>query len=76
MGRDGMHRGYWWKIRKEGDDQEDQDVGGLTVLKRTLERYDRIVWIGSIWLRIGTSGGLYEYSNEPSGSIKCWEVLE
>jgi hypothetical protein len=27
--------------------------------------------IGWIWLRIGTSGGI-----EPSGSIKCWEVLE
>jgi hypothetical protein len=31
-----------------------------------------MVWIGLIWLRIGTS----EYGIEPSGSIKCWEVLE
>jgi hypothetical protein len=29
-----------------------------------------MVWIGLIWLRIGTSG------NEPLGSIKCWEILE
>jgi hypothetical protein len=28
-----------------------------------------MVWTRSIWLRIGTSG------NEPSGSVKCWEVL-
>jgi hypothetical protein len=34
-----------------------------------------MVWIGLIWLRIGTSGGL-EHGNEPSGSIKFWEVLE
>jgi hypothetical protein len=35
-----------------------------------------MVWIGLIWLRIGTSGGLFEHGNEPSDSIKCWEVLE
>jgi hypothetical protein len=33
------------------------------------EREDGMVWIGLMWLRIGTSGG-------PSVSIKCWEVLE
>jgi hypothetical protein len=27
-----------------------------------------------IWLRIGTSGRFL--SNEPSGSIKYWEILE
>jgi hypothetical protein len=37
---------------------EDQDVGGWTILKWILERYDGMVWTGSIWLRIGTSGGL------------------
>jgi hypothetical protein len=30
------------------------------------------VWTVLIWLRIGTS----EHDNEPSGSIKYWEVLE
>jgi hypothetical protein len=35
-----------------------------------------MVWIGLFWLRIGTSGGLCEHGNEPSGSIKFWEVLE
>jgi hypothetical protein len=40
------------------------------------EREDGMVWTGSIWLMIGTSGGLFEHGNEPSGSIKCWEVLE
>jgi hypothetical protein len=35
-----------------------------------------MVWIGLIRLRIGTSGGPCEHGNEPSGSIKCWEVLE
>jgi hypothetical protein len=31
-----------------------------------------MLWIGLIWLRIGTS----EHGNELSGSIKCWEILE
>jgi hypothetical protein len=37
---------------------EDQDVGGWTILKQILERKDGMVWTGSIWFRIGTSGGL------------------
>jgi hypothetical protein len=37
---------------------EDEDIGGLTIIKRILERYDGMIWIGLIWLRIGTSGGL------------------
>jgi hypothetical protein len=43
-----MHIGYWWENQKERDNQEDKDVGGWAVLEST----------GSIWLRIGTSGGL------------------
>jgi hypothetical protein len=35
-----------------------------------------MVWIGLMWRRIGTSGGFCEQDIEPSGSIKCWEVLE
>jgi hypothetical protein len=58
MGRRGTHIGYWWESQKEGDHWEDQDVGGWTILKWFLERQDGIVWIGLIWLRIGTSGGL------------------
>jgi hypothetical protein len=35
-----------------------------------------MVWIGLIWLRIGTMEGSCEHGNETSGSMKCWEVLE
>jgi hypothetical protein len=33
-------------------------------------------WTGSIWLRIGTDGGLCDCSNGPTGSIKCGVFLE
>jgi hypothetical protein len=36
----------------------DKDVGGWTILKWILERWDGMKWIELIWLRIGTSGGL------------------
>jgi hypothetical protein len=32
MGRTGMHIGYRWKIQKERDHWEDQDVGEWTIL--------------------------------------------
>jgi hypothetical protein len=34
-----------------------------------------MVWIGLIGLRIGLVEGSCEHGREPSGSIKCWEVL-
>jgi hypothetical protein len=37
-GRRGMHIGYWWKSLKERDHWEDQDVGGWTISKWTLEK--------------------------------------
>jgi hypothetical protein len=51
-------------------------LGGRIILKCNLQKYDGVVWTGSIWLRIGPVAGSCEQSNEPSGSIKCWEILE
>jgi hypothetical protein len=53
-----------------------EDVGGCIILKWVLGRKDAVVWTGLIWLRVWTSGWLFEHSNEPLGSIKCWELLE
>jgi hypothetical protein len=38
MRTEGMYIGYWWESQKDSDQWEDQDVGGLTILKRILER--------------------------------------
>jgi hypothetical protein len=37
-----------------------------------------IGWDGMDWINLaqGSMEGSCEHSNEPSGSIKCWEVLE
>jgi hypothetical protein len=40
-----MHIGYWRESQKERDHWDDQDVGGWTILKWILERYDRMEWI-------------------------------
>jgi hypothetical protein len=37
---------------------EDIDVGGRIILKRIFEKYGLGVWVGFVWLRIGTGGGL------------------
>jgi hypothetical protein len=38
--------------------ERDQDICGRTILKWILERYNGMVWIGLIWLRMGISVGL------------------
>jgi hypothetical protein len=53
-----MHTGYWWESQKERDHYEDQDIGALMILKWILGREDGVEWTGSIWLKIGASGGL------------------
>jgi hypothetical protein len=46
-------------------------------IKVDLREIDWEVWIGFIWRRVGTGGGLLcENGNEPSGSIKGGELLD
>jgi hypothetical protein len=44
--RRGMHIGYLWGSQKVRDHWEDLDVGGWTILKLILERWDAMDWIG------------------------------
>jgi hypothetical protein len=50
--------GYWWESQKERNHYEDEVVGKWIIIKWILERLGGVVWIGLIWLRIGTSGEL------------------
>jgi hypothetical protein len=52
-----VHTGLYCGNLK-GDHLEDPGVDGRIILKWTCERLDGGAWTGSIWLRIGTGGGL------------------
>jgi hypothetical protein len=66
-----MHIGYWWESQKERDRIFVGKPEGNRPLGRPRRRWvdkvkmdlreigwDGMVWIGLIWLRIGTGGGL------------------
>jgi hypothetical protein len=52
-----MHIGFWWESQTEKRPLGRPRHRWLDNIKMDL-RQDRVVWIGSIWLRIRTSGGL------------------
>jgi hypothetical protein len=59
-----------------GDHWEDVGVDGRITLRWTLGKWGLGMWIGFIWLRIGTVASSCEHGNEPSGSIKCGGFLD
>jgi len=60
----------------EGKDHlGDPGIDGRIILRGIFRKWDVVVWTGSIWLRIGTAGTC-DCGNEPSGSIKCWKILD
>jgi hypothetical protein len=45
--------------KREGNDHlENLSIGGKIILNWVIEKYDGVVWIALIWLRVGTSGRL------------------
>jgi hypothetical protein len=64
-----MHIGYWWESLKGGScvDNIKTDL--------TEKGWGSMEWI-DLALDRGPVVGSCEYDNEPSGSIKCWEVLQ
>jgi hypothetical protein len=59
----------------ERDHLEGLGVDGDNI-KRIFKKWDRKMWIGLIWIIIGTGGERCECGNGPSGSIKCGEFLD
>jgi hypothetical protein len=65
MRRKEKHIGYWWEGQKKKTTRKIKD-----------HPKDRVVWSGLMLLRMGTREGSCESGNEPSGSVKCWEILK
>jgi hypothetical protein len=54
MGRRKTGICFCWENEKEIDNWENQDLSGWSIFRRTLERYDGVVWARLVWLRIET----------------------
>jgi hypothetical protein len=57
MGRGEVHSRSWCGKLMETDHLEELDVGGRIILKLIFKKHGGL-WTGSIWLRMGTGGGL------------------
>jgi len=55
--RRGVYRVFWWRNLWERDHLGDSGVDGRIILRWIFRKWDVRVWIGSSWLRIGSSGG-------------------
>jgi hypothetical protein len=53
-----VHTWFWTGDLREEDHFKDPGVDGMIIFKWILEKCDEGSWTGSIWLRIGTGGGL------------------
>jgi hypothetical protein len=49
-----MRTGIWWGELKERDHLQDLGVDVKIVLNWNFKKWDEVVWIGLIWLRIET----------------------
>jgi len=51
--------GFWWGNLRERDHLEDSGVDGRIILRWIFTKWDAggEVWIGFIWLRMGTGDG-------------------
>jgi hypothetical protein len=55
IGRRGMYIGFWWKTQKEGERPRRRWENNIKMVLR----WGGVVWTGFMWLRIGTSGGVF-----------------
>jgi hypothetical protein len=59
-----MHIGIW-ENQKERNHHEDLDIDERIILRCILEKQDKVVWTGFIWLRRGPVESFGEHGNAP-----------
>jgi hypothetical protein len=70
-----IYTGFWWRNLRRRDHLKYQGVDARIIVRWIFRRWDVGIWTGSSWLSIATGSGTCECGNEPSGSIKCGELL-
>jgi hypothetical protein len=58
MGRGEAYTGFWWGNVREREHLGVPGIDGNIMLRLIFNKWDVGLWTGSIWLRIGTGGGL------------------
>jgi len=58
-GKEDVYTEFWWGNLRERGHLKDPGVYGSIILKWIFRKWNVGVWTGSIWLRIGTGGGLF-----------------
>jgi hypothetical protein len=59
-----VHTGFWWGDLRERDHLKDLDIDEkiiiiiIIIIKYIFKKWDMEPWTASIWIRIGTGGGL------------------
>jgi len=72
-----VYIGFWWVDLRARDHLRDPDVDGRIILGWIFRKWDVGARTGLNWFRIRTGGGgTCECGNEPSGFIKCGELLD
>ena len=71
-----MHKGFQWGNLREIDHLEDSGINGRIILKRISEKCDGGHGLAQSGLGYGHVVDSCEFSDDPSGSIKCGEFLE
>jgi hypothetical protein len=69
-GRRGAYRVLVGNLR-ERDHSEEPVIDWRIISRLILRKWDVKEWTESFWLGIGTSAGICECGNEPSGSVTC-----
>jgi hypothetical protein len=71
-----MNTTFWSEIPKERHHLEDLIVDERLILKWILNKLNWSLWIGLIWLRLGTTGERpCAHDNEPSSSTEFLGLL-